>query len=145
MTMSERSRLLLSISCGVAAATLSASAFAGVVGAINISDWQALTLHLTAVAACYVAARLRTQLSSVEFDLVLMTAIFIPGFGPALAWLFPRSDGSEEAQNAHALFEDFVLVLESVALTANLPQAATPEIVERFAQLRSAESGIFGP
>lgn len=35
--------------------------------------------------------------------------------------------------------------LESVALAGNLPQVATPEIVERYTRLRAAESGVFGP
>jgi len=35
--------------------------------------------------------------------------------------------------------------LENVALAANLPQVATPEQIERYAQLRAAESTFFGP
>jgi predicted nuclease with TOPRIM domain len=35
--------------------------------------------------------------------------------------------------------------LETVALAGNLPRTASPELVERFARLRAAESGFFGP
>lgn len=42
-------------------------------------------------------------------------------------------------------YQRLIRTLETVALAANLPQVADPEIVERFQRLRQAESGIFGP
>jgi len=105
--MDERQRLALAGVCGLAAASCDAVAMAGVVATLPVTPWQAACLHAVAIAACYGAARLRTELSSVEFDLVLMTATFLPGFGPALAWLFPRTGDGEDPCNAHALFEEY--------------------------------------
>lgn len=42
-------------------------------------------------------------------------------------------------------YQRLIRTLETVALAANLPRVADPEIVERFERLREAESGIFGP
>ena len=52
-----------------------------------------------------------------------------------------RSDHDRE----WVVCQRLIRTLETVALAANLPQVADPEIVERYQQLRLAESGIFGP
>ncbi|MFQ5506882.1 MAG: tetratricopeptide repeat protein [Planctomycetota bacterium] len=51
-----------------------------------------LLLHLGACTFCILAARSRGKLSPVEKDVVLISAVFIPVFGPALAWTIPVGD-----------------------------------------------------
>lgn len=77
---------------------------------------EALLLHAAAAMLCAVAARLRLPRPAavsggeddgrrqVELDLVALTAVFVPLFGPGLAWLFPRRVRTS-AVDAHAWFE----------------------------------------
>lgn len=75
-------------------------------------DWSwfgvGALLHVVAAMIAWWGARLRRRdLSRVESDLALYTALLVPLFGPALAWTLPRPPGAEEQQNAHAVFEEY--------------------------------------
>lgn len=61
----------------------------------------ACVLHLVSVSAAFVAARIGGARGAREFDAVIVTALVIPLFGPALAWMMPvRSDAEAEASQA---------------------------------------------
>lgn len=77
---------------------------------LQTGRWLAVAagLHVVAVIACRVAARRRRpDLSGVESDLVLTTAISVPLFGPLFAWSMPQPATAEAAENAHAVFENY--------------------------------------
>ena len=69
----------------------------------------ALALHVGAsFLSLFAARKRRDDLSEVENDLVLFTALCVPFFGPPMAWTMPfeeRPDGPVE--NAHEVFERY--------------------------------------
>lgn len=69
----------------------------------------ALLLHGAAAGISLLAARIRrrSRLHGVYFDLVLLTALAIPVFGPLFAWLLPSPKIHEQGVNAHELFEQY--------------------------------------
>lgn len=71
--------------------------------AIVITSW-APVLHALAALMAVTAARLRAGGWRAELDAVLAVAIFVPLFGPALAWAFV-SRVEDDTENAHARFE----------------------------------------
>jgi len=89
---------------------------AGVVGALTAirgtSGWDVplgIAIHGVGVFLCLVAARLRRRgdLSGAETDIVLTAAIFVPGFGPGVAWTLPRISAKEAVENAHEVIERY--------------------------------------
>jgi len=70
--------------------------------------FASLALHFLAAPLCLSAARRRHPAASqVERDTVVLTAIFVPVFGPVLAWAYPRVPKEEAATNAHEMFERY--------------------------------------
>jgi hypothetical protein len=62
-------------------------------------------LHVAAtLLSVWAARRRRPDLSRVEEDLVWVTALLVPLFGPALAWAMPRPVADEEEETAHEMF-----------------------------------------
>jgi hypothetical protein len=55
------------------------------------------------------------------------------------------NDQQQDHEREWVKYQRLIRTLKTVALAANLPHVADPEIVERFQHLRQAESGIFGP
>jgi hypothetical protein len=91
------------------ASGIEAAAAALAVG-MNDLAWLGIAAALHAVAvrlSLRAAVRRRPELTRVERDVVLWTAIFVPLFGPPFAWLMPRPAAEEEAENAHAVFEQY--------------------------------------
>jgi hypothetical protein len=68
-----------------------------------------LVLHGVAVWIAVLAARMRRKgtLSDAEQDIVLGAALFVPGFGPAVAWFLPRATMDEAVENAHEVIERY--------------------------------------
>ncbi|MEM7200295.1 MAG: tetratricopeptide repeat protein [Planctomycetota bacterium] len=103
-----RSRLQPATWIGVTAsiqALLSGLVFLGL-----LPGWQlslSPVLHGTAATTAMVAARLRAGRWSVETDAALITALFVPVFGPGMAWTFPRTPEEASGTNAHAAFEQY--------------------------------------
>ena len=65
-------------------------------------------LHVAAtLLSVWAARRRRPDLSRVEEDLVWVTALLVPLFGPALAWAMPRPVADEDVENAHEIFERY--------------------------------------
>ncbi|MHC4974228.1 MAG: tetratricopeptide repeat protein [Planctomycetota bacterium] len=65
-------------------------------------------LHVAAaLLSVWAARRRRPDLSRVEADLVWLTSLFVPLFGPALAWAMPRPPAAEEEESAHEVFERY--------------------------------------
>jgi hypothetical protein len=65
-------------------------------------------LHVLAtLLSVWAARRRRPDLSRVEEDLVWMSALLVPLFGPALAWAMPRPPAAEEEETAHEMFERY--------------------------------------
>ncbi|MHC4547833.1 MAG: hypothetical protein ACYTEZ_03570 [Planctomycetota bacterium] len=65
-------------------------------------------LHVAATLLSLLAARRRRpDLSRVEADLVLLSALAVPLFGPSLAWSLPRLPAAEEEETAHEIFEKY--------------------------------------
>jgi hypothetical protein len=88
----------------------------GVIGAIlaitSSSAWgvpAGLAVHGVAVWLSIVAARMRRKgtISDAEQDIVLGAALFVPGFGPAVAWFLPRATMDEAVENAHEVIERY--------------------------------------
>jgi hypothetical protein len=68
----------------------------------------ASALHVAAALLCRWAARLRRDdLSVVETDIVVWIALLVPVFGPVLGWAAPRPPATEDAENAHVVFEQY--------------------------------------
>lgn len=69
----------------------------------------ALCFHIAAAGLSLLTARVRRRhrLHGVYFDLVLLTALAIPVFGPLVAWLIPSEKIHEQGVNAHELFEQY--------------------------------------
>jgi hypothetical protein len=89
---------------GLGAIVLGLAAAAGLLRLVpDMSLFGSAVLHGFAVLLCYASVRYDGRLPIAEQDIVLLTALFLPGFGPALAWTFPRRAGA--ARNAHAAFE----------------------------------------
>lgn len=85
---------------------LAVVAAVGATGGVMVA--AALGLHGLATALCAGLARWRRpDLSPVEHDLVLLAAVFVPVFGPLLAWCMPRPRGVADAVNAHEMFERY--------------------------------------
>jgi Flp pilus assembly protein TadD len=85
-------------------------AAAGLAVGLNHGLWllAAGALHAAAAALTWLAARKRRpDLSTVEGDLVLLTALMVPIFGAPLAWCMPAPSEAEEAENAHSVFERY--------------------------------------
>lgn len=104
MRRTRRRVVYAALASGIEAA---ATAFA--VG-MNDLAWLgiAAALHVVAARLSLLAAlRRRPDLSRVERDVVLWTALVVPLFGPLLAWSMPRPAVEEEAENAHAVFEQY--------------------------------------
>jgi hypothetical protein len=101
-----------------------------------LSATQAAALHVGAAVLAAVAARLRLSglpaddaergRVLVEGDVAALTALFVPLFGPSLAWLFPRRQAASIA-DAHAWFEQHALVHGKGRLRAVAPQHAAPD------------------
>lgn len=65
-------------------------------------------LHVAAaLLTIWAARRRRPDLSRVEADLVWVTSLLVPLFGPALAWAMPRPPEDEEEESAHEIFEKY--------------------------------------
>jgi len=65
-------------------------------------------LHVAAsLLSRWAAVRRRPDLSPVEGDIVLYSALLIPVFGPALAWTLPRASVEEKVDTAHEVFEQY--------------------------------------
>ena len=74
----------------------------------------ALLFHLCASILSLVAARLSGVKGGRDCDAVLMTALFVPLFGPALAWMMPVQDDAE-ALAARVMLEQVESRLEQGA------------------------------
>ncbi len=99
-----------SLAIPVALATgLEAAAAALVLGLNRLGPLAlALLLHVLASSLAVVAARRRRAATTVvERDLVWTTAFCVPIFGPPMAWALMRPAESEEAENAHAVFDRY--------------------------------------
>lgn len=110
--MRRRERLARAAAIG-GRALLACAAEAGALAALLASEHPArvfatLALHFAAAPlALWAALRRHPRASVVERDTVVLTALFLPVFGPALAWLFPRPPEEAEPVNAHAMFERY--------------------------------------
>ena len=89
---------------------------AGLVGAVTAirseSAWGVplgLSLHGVGVVLSWLAGRFRRRgdLSGAETDIVLTSALFVPGLGPAVAWALPRASAKEAVENAHEVIERY--------------------------------------
>ena len=69
----------------------------------------AVGLHFAAAGISFLAARFRRRgkMSPVESDAVLWTALFVPLFGPPLAWAIPHMKANEKVEDAHQVFEKY--------------------------------------
>jgi tetratricopeptide (TPR) repeat protein len=109
----RRAQLELKLLVGVLVATIALLEGAAALRAVRATGALhaliALLLHGCAAGASLLAARLRrrSRLHGVYFDLVLLTALAIPVFGPLLAWLIPSKKILEQGVNAHELFEQY--------------------------------------
>ncbi len=92
---------------GIAAAVCGIAAGACLLGLAPGGTPFGVGLHAAAAALCCAAARLRGAARGVELDMVAIAAVFVPVFGPALAWTFPPPRGDAGASNAHAVFEEY--------------------------------------
>ncbi|MHC4732050.1 MAG: hypothetical protein ACYS6Z_15885, partial [Planctomycetota bacterium] len=62
-------------------------------------------LHVAAtLLSVWAARRRRPDLSRVEEDLVWVTALLVPLFGPALAWAMPRPVAFFKQETAYEMF-----------------------------------------
>jgi tetratricopeptide (TPR) repeat protein len=110
--MSRRERLARAAAIG-ARAFLACAAEGAALLALLVWDnparvFAALALHFAAAALALKAAlRRHPRASVVERDTVVLTALFLPVFGPALAWSFPRLPKEAEPINAHEMFERY--------------------------------------
>jgi len=71
-----------------------------------------LVLHIVAGLTCVGAAWFRAPLSQVESDIVLLTAMFVPVFGPMIAWTIPVGDDGRRlagsSEMLHRVEEDIL-------------------------------------
>ncbi len=100
-----------------------------------LSATEAVALHVGAALLCTIATRLLLRAASeepspdeqgrqrVEGDVAALTALFVPLFGPCLAWLFPRRTASS-VLDAHAWFEQHEHVHGKGKLLAVAPSDA---------------------
>jgi len=96
---------------GLAAAVI--GAFGALVIVFGESAWvliPGLSAHVAAAFLSVHAARLRRdgELSPVERDLVLYTALFVPLMGAGAAFVMPRRDPREDVENAHEVVERYM-------------------------------------
>ncbi|MHC4470013.1 MAG: tetratricopeptide repeat protein [Planctomycetota bacterium] len=93
------------------------AALAGVLAAVLVvtgaEGWRlpaAVLAHLAAAALAMMSARMRhgAALTPVERDLVLVTALILPGVGPALAWNMLRKPDGTDVENAHEVVEQYL-------------------------------------
>lgn len=79
--------------------------------AVTIAIWSnqlsgvvaAVMFHVCAVALCVMAAHKNGTLRKIQFDAILCTALFVPVFGPALAWTFRRKSDAELSESRQML------------------------------------------
>ncbi len=69
----------------------------------------ALGLHFAAAGISFLTGRFRRrgEMSPVERDAVLWTALFVPLFGPPLAWAIPHMKANKKVEDAHQVFEKY--------------------------------------
>lgn len=73
-------------------------------------------LHVGASALALAAARMRRpDLPVVERDLVFLTSLFVPIFGPALAWTMPHIEAPDKVEDAHQVFLRYAKHVEPAA------------------------------
>jgi hypothetical protein len=143
-------RTILGHALGLGAAALDGAALLGLyLPEPTVTAVEALLGHVGAVALCLLAAHVLQPLPrdasaadrarrGVERDLTLATALFVPLFGPALAWRFAlgaRGDGID----AHAWFEQQERLRSERRLVAIAPadddRDAVPHDVMSFSEV----------
>ncbi len=69
----------------------------------------ALGLHVAAAGMSFLTGYFRRggEMSPVECDAILWTALFVPLFGPPLAWAIPHMKANEKVEDAHQVFEKY--------------------------------------
>ena len=69
----------------------------------------ALGLHAAAAGMSFLTGyfRRRGEMSPVECDSVLWTALFVPLFGPPMAWAIPHMKANKTVEDAHQVFEKY--------------------------------------
>ena len=76
----------------------------------------AALLHAIAAVLSAKAARMRRpDLGVVEHDLVFLTSLFVPIFGPGLAWTMPHAEAPAKVEDAHQVFERYADHVEPAA------------------------------
>ena len=69
----------------------------------------ALGLHVAAAGMSFLTGYYRRggEMSPVECDAILWTALFVPLFGPPLAWAIPHLKANTSVEDAHQVFEKY--------------------------------------
>lgn len=105
MNSALTSRRALWAGCGGGASILGVVAAAGLLRLVpDMSLWGSAVLHAIAVFLAWASVRADGRMTAPERELVVLAALFLPGFGPSLAWTLPHRRC--DARNSHAAFED---------------------------------------
>ena len=73
-------------------------------------------LHIVASLLALKAAHMRRpDLAIVERDLVFLASLFVPIFGPALAWTIPHAEAPDKVEDAHQVFLRYAEHVEPAA------------------------------
>jgi len=135
----RRIRLYVLLAAAAAGVELMAAATVTLPGR-PLSLLGGVVLHIAAsLLSRWAAARRRPDLSRVEGDIVLSSALLIPVFGPALAWALPRASVEEKVETAHELFEQYAAYVKP-ADTGYKRTLFTGDYVKDLARELDAES-----